>query len=143
VDANTGFALFQQSPVFAQAFADVLTDRKFLKEAAIDFVRRAKVDSLWQKYQGRGKFGSREEFEDGLREFRSIALATEVEGTIDSAWVSDAGGYQQMLNDVDALQLDPIARADLEALLLAMEAAKDAGQPLEAQLQEALQEQPT
>lgn len=136
VDANTGFSLFQQSPIFAAAFAKAMGDRKFLKDAALEFTGKTNVESLWQKYQRRGQFESRQEFEDGLDEFRRTAADAELQTVVDPGWVSGAGGYQQMLSDVDILQLDPEARTDLEALMDTVEKMQENNEPVLEQLAE-------
>lgn len=130
VDANTGFSLFQQSPTFAEAFSKAMGDRKFLKEAAIDFVQKTNVDTLWQTYERRGQFESRQEFEKGLQEFRRAAADAELQNVVDPSWVSEAGGYQEMLSHVDALQRDPEARTDLAALVDTVEKMQANNEPV-------------
>jgi hypothetical protein len=130
IDANTGFSLIQQSPIFADAFESAMADRKFLKDAAIEFTQQQDVDNLWLKYQRRGQFNSRQDFEEGLAEFRRTAADAHLQTIVDPEWLSEAGGYQQVLSDVDALRDDPAARADLDELVTTVEKLQGENQPV-------------
>jgi hypothetical protein len=130
VDANTGFSLLQQSPIFRTAFSKKMRDRKFLKSAAVDFVQVGDMNRLWHDYGQRGQFASRQEFEQGLEEFHRAVADAELQAVVDSAWVEPVGDYQQVLSDVDKIHHDPEASADLDALMTTMERLCEENEPV-------------
>lgn len=72
IDANTGFTLLLQNPIFKAAFMRELdgNDRPFMTAVA-DLLTKENVEDFWIKYGDR--FGSRERFDRGLRELQDAA----------------------------------------------------------------------
>ncbi|MFY9269853.1 MAG: hypothetical protein WAO55_08930 [Candidatus Manganitrophaceae bacterium] len=130
VDANTGFVLFLQCAIFKTVFARELeeNDRPFIK-SAIDAFLKEETDPLWEKYKGR--FESRQQFEEGLEEFRRAAANIELKRAIDPKWVAEVGGYESLVSAVDKLDADPEARGDLDALVLVTEGLQRSGEPVQ------------
>lgn len=132
VDANTGFTLLLQSATLQKAFAPELTnnDRPFLLEVVRSFLTDSDLEVLWKRYPDR--FESRQEFETGVDELRRAAADLDLGKTIDPALLAGAGGYERVMAAVQTIQQHEQARADLDALVLAVEAInKQGGAPKE------------
>ncbi len=140
VDANTGFVLFLNSPIFKKAFVRELegNDRKFMKSAVKLFLRHEDTDALWEKFQKR--FESREQFEDGLDEFRRAAATVELKNAIDDSLVAEVGGAEKLMATIDQLRADPDASEDLDKLVTVVEGLQQNGEPVQTIFNKAREE---
>jgi hypothetical protein len=129
VDANTGLVLFLQSPIFKTAFMEKLeaNDRPFMESAIQEFLRQEEIETLWAKYKDH--FESREQFEEGLEEFRRAAANLELKRAIDPALLVEVGGYDPLISNLDRIYADPEARADLDALVTVTEGLQRNNEP--------------
>jgi hypothetical protein len=127
VDAQTGFILFLQCPIFKSVFAAELEghDRPFMEAAVKDFLREDSMEALWQTYKSR--FESREQFEAGVEEFRRAAADLELKNAVDPTLLAGAGGYDTVMASIDKIQANEQARADLDALLVTVEGINEKG----------------
>ncbi|MBI1925580.1 hypothetical protein HYR99_15170 [Candidatus Poribacteria bacterium] len=137
VDANTGFVLFLKSAIFKTAFTQELeeNDRDFMKSAVENFLKQENTESLWTQYGKR--FESREQFEEGLEEFRRAAADLELKKSIDAvpglpAEVGAVGGYDPLLSSLDRIHTDANATADLDALVTVVEGLQRNGEPVQS-----------
>lgn len=133
VDANTGFGLIQQCPIFRKAFeAELLNnDRPFLKSLIDEFLREPDTDALWKKH--RRRFESRSAFEEGLSELRRAAADAELEqdvALVAADLLKNAGGYRAVVGAVDRIHQDPEALANLDAVMLAAEGLHRNNEPV-------------
>lgn len=130
VDANTGFTLLLQSPLFKKVFEKKLeaNDRPFMAEAADLLTRDA--EAFWNKYKG--AFDSRAQFDQGLQEFRRAALDRELadETRGDPALFQQSGGLQNFMKSVDRINTDEEAQAALHQLALTVEMLQKKGEPV-------------
>lgn len=133
VDANTGFSLIQQSPIFRKSFeAELLNnDRPFLKSLIDEFLGQPDADALWERHKRR--FESRQQFDEGLSELRRAAADSELEqdiALVAPEFLKDVGGYRAAVAAVDKIHEDPQALADLDALMLAAEGLHRNNEPV-------------
>jgi large-conductance mechanosensitive channel len=142
VDANTGFTLLLQSPIFKKAFEKELeaNDRPFMKEAA-ELLSTEDVEDFWNTYKER--FDSREQFDRGLQEFRRAALDREIisETEDDPAIFEKTGGPQAFLKSVDQINTDEEAQAALHELTLVVEELQKQGEPVPAIFEKVIKEE--
>ena len=141
VDANTGFVLFLQSPIFKAAFTKELEDnnRDFMKSAVKEFLREENTEALWKKFQEEypDRFESRDQFEAGLEEFRRAAANLEVKKAIDAVTglqteLAEVGGYDSLQSSLDQIYADKDSRADLDALVTVVEGLQQNGEPVQS-----------
>jgi hypothetical protein len=127
VDANTGFTLIIQSETLKKAFAKELedNDRPFMATVVQMFLEQGDLEILWKQYPGR--FESRQEFETAVDEFRRAAADIDLRSTIDPALVAPVGGYDKMVAALQEIQKTDQSKADLDAVILAIEAIKEKG----------------
>ncbi len=140
VDANTGFSLLSTNPVFKEAFKQELAanDRPFMEGAVFKFTKQENTETLWDEYKGR--FSSRQDFEDGLQAFRKAVAEGELASEIDPAWLAEAGGRGQLLESMDKLNNDEGAKAALHEFVTAVEGLQRSGQSPAAILDKVRQE---
>lgn len=133
VDANTGFTLLLQSPIFKKVFEKQLeaNDRPFMTEA-VKLLGDQDVETFWNKHKG--AFDSRAEFDQGLQEFRRAALDRELEDETkdDPALFQQAGGLQNFMQSVDQINTNEQAQAALHQLAMAVEMLQKKGEPVPA-----------
>lgn len=129
IDANTGFTLMLNSSVFKRAFSKELeeNDRPFM-ESGIALLNQLEVEDFWTKYKNR--FETREQFENGLEEFRRAAADLELESDVPAALVAEAGGYKTFMASVDKINADPQAKASLDKLVIVNESLHKNGEPV-------------
>ncbi len=131
VDANTGFALLLQSPIFKKAFAKELeaNDRPFLTKTA-EALTAENVEDFWNGYKDR--FESREQFNQGLQEFRRGALDRELKAdtTDDPTPFAPAGGLEPFMGSVDRINTNEEAKASLHQLTVIIEELQRQGEPV-------------
>ncbi len=131
VDANTGFTLLLQSPIFKKAFAQELegNDRPFLTKAAETLTSQS-VEDFWNTYKDR--FESREQFNQGLQEFRRGALDRELKAdtTECPALFAQAGGLEPFMGSVDRINTNEEAKASLHQLTMIVEELQRQGEPV-------------
>jgi hypothetical protein len=141
VDADTGFALLLANDIFKKAFAPEMQgmDRPFLEKAVSKFLR-GDVEELWGEFKDR--FESREEFEDGLQQFREAAASLELKAEIEPGLLAEAGGFDTVMSAIDQIQADPTgeARADLDLLIETVEELRRANEPVRAIFEKVKQE---
>jgi hypothetical protein len=127
IDANTGFTLLIQSETLKKAFATELerNDRPFMEALVKNFLEQGDHEAIWKQYPGR--FESRQEFEVAVEEFRRAAADIDLRGTIDAALLAGAGGYDKVITAVQEIHKNDQAKADLDALVLAVEAINEKG----------------
>jgi hypothetical protein len=127
VDANTGFTLMIQSDTLKRAFARELADndRPVMVTVVKTFLEQGDLEALWKQYPGR--FESRQEFETAVDEFRRAAADIDLRSTIDPTLVAPVGGYDRMVAALQEIQKTDQSKADLDALILAVEAIKEKG----------------
>ncbi len=127
VDANTGFTLLIQSETLKKAFSRELdgNERPFMAAVVKNFLEQGDLEALWKQYPGR--FESRQEFETAVDELRRAAADLDLRGTIDPSLVAGVGGYDKMTTAVQEIQKMDRSKADLDALVLAVEAIKQQG----------------
>ena len=132
VDANTGFSLLLQSPIFKGAFKSKLdqNDRPFMEAAIREFLREDNIEKVWERYTDR--FESRQQFEDGLEEFRRAAATAELRQVIDPAILAEVGGYERFLTAVDRLHENAEAKAALDAVVLVAEGLHRNNEPVQS-----------
>lgn len=128
VDANTGFTLMLNSPIFKKAFSKELegNDRPFM-ESATTLLNQIDVEDFWKKYKDR--FDSREQFEAGLEEFRRAAADLELASEIPADLLAQAGGYKSFMTAIDKVNADPQAKASLDELVVVNESLHKSGEP--------------
>ncbi len=132
VDANTGFSLILQCPTLKQAFTKELegNDRPFMVSLVKDFLEQGDLEALWKQYPNR--FESRQAFETAVDELRHAAADLDLKGTIDPTALAPAGGYDKVIEAVQEIHKNDQAKADLDALVLSVEAInKNGGSPKE------------
>jgi hypothetical protein len=131
VDANTGMTLLLKSPIFKKAFEKELedNDRPFMR-AATELLAASDVESFWNQYKTR--FDSREQFDQGLQQFRKASLDRELadETQDDPALFSEAGGLGKFMNSLDQINTDEDAQAALHQLAMAVETLQKQGEPV-------------
>ncbi len=139
VDADTGFALLLASPIFKKAFEQELkgSDRPFMEKAVRKFLR-GDVDELWDEFKDR--FESREEFEQGLQQFREAAATLELKAEIEPGLLAEAGGFETLMASVDKIQEDEEARGDLDLLVETVEELRRANEPVRSIFEKVKQE---
>jgi len=127
VDANTGFTLLIQSEILKKAFAPELqnNDRPFMATLVKDFLEQGDLEALWKQYPGR--FESRQEFETAVDEFRRAAADIDLKGTIDPSLLAAVGGYDKAVAAIQEIHKSDQAKADLDALVLSVEAINAKG----------------
>lgn len=140
VDANTGFVLFLRSPTFKNAFARELeaNDRPFMEAAVREFLRQEDMEALWTRHKDR--FESREQFEEGVEEFRRAAADAELKRAVDPALLAEVGGYEPLMAALDRISADPEAGADLDALVTVAEGLGRYNEPVKAVFDKVLEE---
>ncbi len=140
VDANTGFTLFLQSPIFKNAFMPELedNDRPFIGAAVEKFLGFADKTALWEQYKDR--FESIEAFEAGLEEFRRAAVDLELKNEIAPELLAEAGGYENFMADIDKIHGNPEAKADLDAVFTVFQGLQQKGEPVKAIFQKVREE---
>ncbi len=133
VDANTGFTLLLQSPIFKQAFEQKLeaNDRPFMVEAT-ELLNASDVEAFWNKHKE--AFDSMEQFNQGLQQFRRAALDREliVDTQDDDALFSQTGGLDKFMKELDRINTDEEAQAALHQLVIAVETLQKQGEPVPA-----------
>ena len=128
-DANTAFTLFLKSPIFKAAFNKKLqeNDRAFMKKAMADFLKIEDADDLWTQYENDGVFESREQFNQGLAEYRragfDIDLVNDI-NQLNAEQVAKAGGYDNLVSAIDRIHENDAALADLDTLVAVAEDQK-------------------
>jgi flagellar biogenesis protein FliO len=129
VDANTGFTLMLNSPIFRKAFSKELeaNDRQFM-ESIVRLLGQGSEEEFWTKYKDR--FESRDQFDSGLEEFRRIAADLELQNDIPSLLLSEAGGYKAFMDSIDKINADPEAKAALDQLFIVAESLHKNGEPV-------------
>ena len=131
IDANTGFSLLIACPSFKQAFMPELqgNDRPFMQSVIDLSLREADTDAIYAKYQDR--FASREEFEQGLEEFRFKAADRELNEMLSGKEVlQQFGGYEGFIGMIDKIHKDDKALADLDAVVTVAENLQNEGEPV-------------
>lgn len=129
VDASTGFTLLRASPAFKDAFSKDLEEKDWpFMDSVTGLLQQEDVEPFWNKYKDR--FESREQFEQGLNEFRRAAADLELQGDIDPADLAGAGGYRPLMDSIDKIQNDPDARSALDALVTVTEGLHRDGEPV-------------
>lgn len=131
IDANTGFTLLLQCPIFKAAFAQELegNDRPFMTRIA-ELINQPNVDDFWNTYKDR--FDSREKFDQGLQELRRATLDSELAAdTIDRPELfAQAGGVKEFMKSVDRINTNEGAQASLQQLVLVVEQLQKEGEPV-------------
>ncbi len=135
VDANTGFSLLVKTPIFKTAFTQQLTDndRDFMKTAVEDFIKEEDHEALWTKYETKGTFESREQFDEGLEEFRRLVAARELQqdlAVVESKELAEVGGPEKLIAAIDQLHTDDEALGDLDMLVTSVENLHRNGEPV-------------
>ncbi len=133
IDANTGFSLIVQCPTLKQAFTQELekNDRPFMADLVKNFLEQGDLEALWKQYAKH--FESRQTFEMGVEEFRRVAADFDLRDKVNPAIVAPVGGYDKAVAAVQEIHKNDQATADLDALVLSVEAIKkNGGSPKEA-----------
>ncbi len=132
VDANTGFTLFLQCPIFKNAFMDKLeaNDRPFIASAVEKFLGPTDKTQLWNAYKDR--FESIDQFETGLEEFRRAAVDLEIKNEIPPDLLSEVGGYENLIASIDKIHSNPDAKADLDAVFMIAQGLQQKGEPVKS-----------
>ena len=100
-------------------------DRPFIGAVVKNFLTQGDLEALWKGYPGR--FESRQEFETAVDEFRRAVADIDLRGTIHPTLVAGAGGYDKLIAAVQEIHKSDQAKADLDALVLAVEAINRQG----------------
>lgn len=131
IDANTGFVLLRKSPRFAEAFAEEIRqgNRQFIAEFVAIALSEAGSEAIQRKYPGR--FASLQEVDEALQQFQQAAIELEVSKDITPEMTAEAGGTEALMRGIDRINGSPDARADLDALVLAIDKLRQADQPVE------------
>jgi predicted RNase H-like HicB family nuclease len=131
IDANTGFTLLLQCPIFKTAFAQELegNDRPFMTKI-MELINQPNVDDFWNTYKNR--FDTREKFDQGLQELRRATLDSELAAdTIDRPELfAQAGGVKEFMKSVDRINTNEEAQASLQQLVLVVEQLQKEGEPV-------------
>ncbi|WP_419661832.1 uncharacterized protein Dvar_22650 [Desulfosarcina variabilis str. Montpellier] len=135
VDANTGFTLLLKSPIFKMAFKEKFeaNDRPFMRQTTELLVASdADVDECWNQYKT--YFDSREQFDQGLQQFRKAALDRELAADTqdDPALFSQVGGLGTFMDALDQINTDADAQAALHQLAMVVETLHKQGEPVPA-----------
>ena len=127
VAAETGAAWIDATPALRDAFQPELDSdaTTALADAARDLLRARDLESAWATYGDR--FEARQPFEEGVEALRRAALDRSLREALDAALFRPVGGYAQAVAAIDALHGDDAARADLDALVMMIDALRDAG----------------
>ena len=96
-----------------------------MADVAKTFLEQGDLEALWKQYPDR--FESRQEFETSVEEFRRAAVDIDLMGTIDPALVASVGGHDKLFAAVQEIHKSDQAKADLDALVLAVEAINQQG----------------
>jgi len=133
IDANTGFTLLLQCPIFKTVFTKELegNDRAFMTKAA-ELLTRENVEDFRTTYKER--FLSREHFAQGLQEFRRAGLDRELaaETMDDPSLFAQAGGLKAFLQSLDRINGNEEAQASLHQLATIVEELRRQGEPVPA-----------
>lgn len=131
IDANTGLTLLLQTTLFKKAFEKELegNDRPFLTRAA-ELIARENVEDFWNTYKER--FDSRDQFNQGLQEFRKAALDRELGADTmdDPALFAKTNGMKPFLQSVDRINSSQDAKAALQQLAVIVEELQRQGEPV-------------
>ena len=140
IDANTGLVLLRKSPQLATAFADEIQqgNRAFVLEFVQTALSEVGSEAIRDKYVGR--FATLQEIDEALNQFQQAAIELEVSKDITHEMASDVGGVEPLMRALDRINANPEARADMDALMLMVDKLRQAGQPVEQLMREALQE---
>ncbi len=132
VDSTSGFVLLARCPTFKKVFMKELEaqDGPFLNEAAQLFLVEEDPEKMWAKYKDR--FDSREQFEQGLEEYRRVVVDRGLSPSVDAELAASVGGYDKLVETIDTLHADSSAQADLDALVTVFETLQSNGQSAEA-----------
>lgn len=130
VDASTAYTLLRSSPKFKNAFAQELDERNWpFIETAFKLLQQEDVEQFWAGHKNR--FESRQDFEEGVREFRKAAVDMELQD-IEPALFAKAGGLKPFMASMEKIHSDPEAKAALDAVVTVVEGLQSQGQPVPA-----------
>lgn len=131
VDADTGYFLLMQCPVFKTAFMEQLKNRDgvFLQQVMTDFFSR-ETDDLWTSYGSQYTFESFEDFEDGIQQFRMLAATDQVEDDVAPDLFAEVGGYKNFMAIIDNIRENEDAAADLDLLVETVDSLKKTDEPI-------------
>jgi hypothetical protein len=140
IDANTGLVLLRKSPRLAAAFAPEIQrgDRAFI----LEFVQLAlsEAGSEAVRDQHLERFATLQEIDEALDQFQQAAIELEVSKDLTNEMAADVGGVEPLMRAIDRINVNPEARADMDALVLMVDKLQQAGQPVEKLVREAQQE---
>lgn len=140
IDANTGLVLLRKSPRFAEAFAEEIRrgDRAFILDFLAIALSEAGSEAIRDKYPGR--FQTLQEIDAALQQFQQAAIELEVAKDISADMAAEIGGVDPLMRALDRINAHPDARADLDALMLALDGLRRSDQPVERLVREARKE---
>ena len=135
IDATVGDSLLRNSPILTAAFKPELDvqNRKFIKQAANELLA-LDMETLWSRYRrneaGEDRFESRQQFEDGVEEYRRVKADFDLRPEVPADLVAPFGGYDNLLKAVDAINKEPEAQANFDELMMVADGLIKEGQPV-------------